>query len=53
MRRGEVFARRWRDFDREAKRPWVRRSLDRYGDFHEPKSGGREGILLITHIKNL
>jgi integrase len=40
VRRGELFALRWSDFDPERRRLWVRRSLDRHGDFNEPKTKG-------------
>ncbi|MGB2874799.1 MAG: tyrosine-type recombinase/integrase [Gaiellaceae bacterium] len=38
VRRGELFALRWGDFDAERRRLWIRRSLDRHGEFHEPKT---------------
>jgi integrase len=38
MRRGELFGLKWMDFDRVARRLWVRRSVDRRGTFQEPKT---------------
>ncbi|HEX6762899.1 MAG TPA: site-specific integrase [Gaiellaceae bacterium] len=38
MRRGELFGLKWMDFDRQQRRLWVRRSVDRRGTFQEPKT---------------
>jgi integrase len=48
VRRGELFALRWSDFDRERRRLRVGRSLDRHrhGEFHEPKT--RRSVRMIA-----
>ncbi|HEY6151054.1 MAG TPA: tyrosine-type recombinase/integrase [Gaiellaceae bacterium] len=38
VRRGELFALRWSDFDRKRRRLWIRRSLNRHLQFEEPKT---------------
>jgi len=38
VRRGELFALRWGDFDSKRRRLWVRRSVDRHGTIQEPKT---------------
>jgi integrase len=38
VRRGELFALRWSDFDRKRRRLWIRRSLNRHLQFQEPKT---------------
>jgi integrase len=40
VRRGELFALRWRDFDQQRRRLWVRRNVNRWGEFQEPKTRG-------------
>ncbi len=46
VRRGELFALRWSDFDPERRRLRVGRSLDRHGEFHEPKT--RRSVRMIA-----
>ncbi len=38
IRRGELFALRWSDFEPERRRLWVRRSLNRHLEFQRPKT---------------
>jgi integrase len=40
MRRGELLGLKWGDVDWQARRVWVRRSVDDDGRFHEPKTRG-------------
>jgi integrase len=40
MRRGELLALRWGDVDWNSRRIWVRRNVNRHGDFQEPKTRG-------------
>jgi integrase len=40
IRRGELLALRWGDVDWFSKRTWVRRNVNRHGQFQEPKTRG-------------
>jgi integrase len=40
MRRGELLALRWGDVDWNSHRIWVRRNINRHGQFQEPKTRG-------------
>jgi integrase len=40
MRRGELLALRWGDVDWSSRRIWVRRNVNRHGQFQEPKTRG-------------
>jgi integrase len=48
MRRGELLGLRWGDVDWDARRVWVRRSVDAEGRFHQPKTRGSVRAIAMT-----
>ena len=48
VRRGELFGLQWRDLDREGRRLWVRRSVNRHAEIQVPKTKGSQRAIALA-----
>jgi integrase len=48
VRRGELFGLQWRDVDREGRRLWIRRSVNRHGQIQNPKTKGSQRAIALA-----